>query len=153
MTTRRCPYCGEAVPSFSLNCPKCYRSIPREEEKPPEEDIRGKRQSIPDDKALSPIVFNRKIVLLLALVPAAFGVMGMAQMYERCYKRGATFLCVGLPLFIAMVLLIANMTSMGAGGTVLFVGLFIMCLVLFLATYAVQAFDALVRSIFPVSFR
>lgn len=150
--TRKCPYCGEPIPSFSLNCPKCYRNVPREEMKE-EEDIKGKRSSIPDDKAPSIVTFNKKIVLLLALVPAAFGIMGMAQMYERNYKRGLTFLCIGLPLFIALVLLISNVNAMGTGWTILSVGCILICLIFFIITYIIQVFDALVRSLFPATFR
>lgn len=139
------------MPSYSLNCPKCYRQIPREEEKV-EEDIRGNYR-INDDMAPSVQVYNRKVVMALALIPSIFGFMGFGQFYEREYKKGAMFLIVGLALFWSMVGLISSFNSFGAGGNFLALGLLIGAAILFVATYVAQAFDALVRSIFPKSFK
>jgi hypothetical protein len=141
MTDRRCPNCGEMVPSNSLTCPKCYHSIPREEKKEPNERVA-------DSRAPTPKVINKTAVLLLALIPAAFGFMGFGQFYEGEYKKGALFLCVGLPLFVAMVLLIRSYGSFGAGWTFLALGMTVLCGLLFAATYIVQAADALIRSLF-----
>ena len=147
--SRRCPYCGEEVPSFSINCPKCYRDIPREEKK---QRTETKRSSIPDDRAPSVRVINMRIVLLLALIPAALGIMGMAQMYEGYYRKGAFFLTVGLIIFIPLVLLITNIGYFGAGAVFGVIGI-IFLLIMFIGAYAFQAFDAIVRSIIPVSFK
>lgn len=145
--SRKCPYCGEEVPSFSLNCPKCFRSIPREKE-------RGRKDSeeyrINEDRTLSLYRFDRKTVLILALIPAAFGLMGLGQIYEREYKKGTAFLVTGLVLFVSLVSLASNFGSYGHG-TFLAVGGTIFVLLLYIAVYSVQAFDALVRSIIPIS--
>ncbi|MBP5394575.1 MAG: hypothetical protein J6Y18_01535 [Candidatus Methanomethylophilaceae archaeon] len=62
MSDRRCPYCGERVPSFTDNCPNCYRSIPREEK---QETYR----IIDDDRAPSVRRVNRRMVAFLAFIP------------------------------------------------------------------------------------
>ena len=147
--SRRCPYCGEAVPSYSLNCPKCYKSIPRDEPKD-KEDI--KKGPIPNDRAPSVQVFDRRIVMLLALIPAAIGLMGLGQMYEREYVKGVRFLVVGMFLFASIVALITYYDSFGSG-KFLAVALTIFLFILFIGTYVVQAFDAIVRSLIPVSVR
>ena len=147
--SRKCPYCGEFVPSNSLNCPKCYKSIPREEYTV-KEDI--KTGTIPNDRAPSVHVFNRKTVMFLALIPAAIGLMGLGQIYEREYNKGVKFLIAGIILFVSIVLLITNFDSFG-GGKFLAVALAIFLFILFIGTYVVQAFDAIVRSLIPVSVR
>ena len=147
--SRKCPYCGEPVPSFSLNCPKCYRSIPREE---PKEREQPRGQRIPDDRAPSVQVYNRRLVKLLALVPAALGLMGMGQIYMKEYNKGLKFLAVGLTTFICLVLLISNYDSFGSW-KFLAVILTIFMLMLFIVTYVIQAFDAIVRSLIPVSLK
>lgn len=147
--SRKCPYCGEYVPSNSLNCPKCYKSIPREEFKV-EEDIRT--GSVPNDKAPSVQVFNRRIVMILALIPAAIGLMGLGQIYMKEYGKGVRFLIVGILIFVSIVALITNFDSFG-NGKFLAVALTIFLFILFIGTYVVQAFDAIVRSLIPVSLR
>ena len=82
--SRKCPYCGEPVPSFSINCPKCYKTIPREEPKAKEQP---KSERIPNDRAPSVQVFNSKLVMFLALIPAAVGLMGMGQIYMKEYGK------------------------------------------------------------------
>ena len=146
--TRKCPYCGEAVPSYSLNCPKCYRDIPREEYKV-QEDI---KKGVPNDRAPSIRRINMKVVILLALIPAAMGLMGMGQMYEREYSKGFFFLIPGLLMFIALVFLFTNFNSFGAGAFLAVAGI-IFLLILYIGLYAVQAFDAIVRSIIPFSIK
>ena len=146
---RKCPYCGESVPSFSINCPKCYRSIPREEYRINDDPIDS---GIPNDRAPSLQVYNRKTVMLLALIPAALGFMGLGQMYMKEYNKGVKFLAVGLATFISLVLLITNYDSFGSG-KFFAVALTIFLFILFIGTYVVQAFDAIVRSLIPVSLR
>ena len=145
---KKCPFCGEPVPSNSLNCPKCYRDIPREEYRI-EEDI---RKGVPNDRAPSIRKINMKVVIILALIPAAIGLMGMGQLYEREYGKALFFFIPGLLMFIALVALFTNFGSFGAGAFLAVAGI-IFLLILYIGLYAVQAFDAIVRSIIPISIR
>ena len=147
--SRKCPYCGEPVPSFSINCPKCYKTIPREEPRAKEQP---KNERIPNDRAPSVQVYNRRVVKLLALIPAAVGLMGMGQIYMKEYGKGLEFLAVGLTTFIFLVLLITNFDSFGSF-KFLAVILTIFLLMVFIVTYVIQAFDAIVRSLIPLSLK
>ena len=129
--TRRCPHCGEAVPSNSLNCPKCFKSIPREEFKI-KDDIRA--GSIPHDRSPSVHRVNIKIVILLALIPAAIGFMGLAQIYEKETSKGVKFLIIGFIIFALMVFLISRYGSMG-GWTFLAVAATIFLLIMYIGLY------------------
>lgn len=140
MSDRKCPFCGERVPTFSLNCPRCYRAIPMEK--------RGKEERndgytiIDDDRAPSLHRVDRRMVLILALIPAVFGLFGLGQIYQKDYRKGFTFMLVGVSM---MALMVSLYTYVGGGlAFVLIVGL----LILFIGGYIVQAFDAFVRSLF-----
>ena len=139
----RCPYCGERVPSYSLNCPKCYRPIPRDEKNEKSKAWEG----VPDDRAPAVKTYNKYIVLFLALIPSLFGIMGLAQMYQGNLRKGLKFLGVGLVLFILVVL---SMYAIFNGGWVgLFsVGFLFIAGGAFVVTYIVQAFDAYARTVF-----
>lgn len=147
MSDRKCPYCGEKVPSFSLNCPKCYRSIPREEET---EQMKDSDYRIPDDRAPSVKVYDRRIIFLLALIPAAFGLTGMAQLYMGNKRKALDFFLMGFPIYVLLIVLIAAFGAF-SGGNALATVLAVACIILFLVTYVIQAIDALVRSLFVFS--
>ncbi len=134
MADRRCPNCGELVPAFSLTCPKCYRSIPREE---PE----GRYRIIDDDRAPSPRMTNHRLVFILSIIPAVFGLFGLGQLYQRDWAKGLTFLAAGVLLMTVMVLMFG---AGGAMGIVLGIG----TLILFIGVFLLQAFDSIVRSLF-----
>ena len=136
MADRRCPHCGERVPSFSINCPNCYRSIPSED--PPKEEYR----IIDDDRAPSVRRVNRKLVAFLAFVPGVFGLFGLGQLYQKDWHKGFLFLLTGVLMMTTIVLI--NLEWSGAGAIILTIGLFI----LFIGGYLIQAFDAVVRSLF-----
>ncbi len=88
--TRYCPKCGEAVPSNSITCPKCYAKMPAEEPK------KERKESSPrTDRQKS-----RRIRLTLTVVPAFFGILGLGQIY-RNYRsmRGYIFLLLGILFF------------------------------------------------------
>ena len=136
MTDRRCPYCGERVPSFSVNCPNCYRNIPSEEG--PKEEYR----IIDDDRAPSVYRVNRKVVIFLAFIPAVFGLFGLGQLYQKDWNKGIMFLFTGVLMMASMVMLLTMVG--GPVAIVLFIGL----LILFIGGYLIQAFDAVVRSLF-----
>lgn len=135
MSDRRCPHCGERIPSFSINCPSCYRSIPREE---PRETYR----IIDDDRAPSLHRVNRKAVMLLALIPGVFGLFGLGHFYQRDCRKGAFFLMMGV--FMMSVIVLLNTTVKGPLAIVMTIGL----MILFIGAYLFQAFDAIVRSLF-----
>jgi len=142
MSDRRCPYCNERVPSYSLTCPKCYRDIPREEKNT--ETVKETATS----NSVSKFVANRTVILLLAFIPSAFGLMGLGQIYERQYKKGLTFLVIGLLLFLTLVALVNSFGHLHGGWTFLTIGATILIGLMFVGTYLLQAFDALVRSLF-----
>ena len=136
MGDRKCPYCGERVPSFSVNCPNCYRSLPGEERQ--QETYR----IIDDDRAPSVYRVDRRVVAFLAFIPAVFGLFGLGQMYQRDWRKGFMFLMMGVLMMTVIVLI--NTEFSGAGVIILTIGLFI----LFIGGYLIQAFDAVVRSLF-----
>ena len=140
MSDRRCPFCGERVPTFSLNCPRCYRAIPMENRA--KEERNDGYTIIDDDRAPSLHRVDRRMVLILALIPAVFGLFGLGQIYQKDYRKGFTFMLVGVSM---MALMVSLYTYVGGGlAFVLIVGL----LILFIGGYIVQAFDAFVRSLF-----
>ncbi len=135
MADRRCPYCGERVPTFSVNCPNCYRSLPREE---PKEEYR----IIDDDRAPSLHRVNRKAVAFLALVPGVFGLFGLGHLYQKDWHKGILFLLTGVLMMFTMVMMLSAVG--GPIGIFFFIGL----LILFIGAYLLQAFDAVIRSLF-----
>ncbi len=139
----RCPYCGELVPSYSLNCPKCYRAIPRDEKRQDQKAWEG----VPDSRAPSVKTYNKCVVLFLALIPSLFGFMGLAQMYQGRFQRGIKFLVAGLILFTIIVLC---SYAIFHGGFLAFlsIGFLFIGGVAFVICYVVQAFDAYARTIF-----
>ena len=136
MADRRCPYCGERVPSFSVNCPNCYRSLPQEESK------REEYRIIDDDRAPSLHTVNRKAVIFLALIPGVFGLFGLGHLYQKDWHKGILFLLTGVLMMFTMVMMLSVVG--GPVGIFFFIGL----LILFIGAYLLQAFDAIVRSLF-----
>ncbi len=87
--TRYCPKCGEAVPSNCLTCPKCYAKLPPEPVKKQQNESRKE----PKQK-------SRDTRLLLTIIPAIFGILGLGQIYRNYKsKRGYIFLLLGLLFF------------------------------------------------------
>ena len=123
------------MPSFTDNCPNCYRSIPREEK---QETYR----IIDDDRAPSVRRVDRRVVVFLAFIPAVFGLFGLGQLYQKDWRKGFMFLMMGVLMMTVIVLI--NLEWSGAGAIILTIGLFI----LFIGGYLLQAFDAVVRSLF-----
>lgn len=143
--TKKCPYCGEHLPDNSLNCPRCFRSIPRD-------DMKQKAwEGVPDDRAPAVKTYNKYIVLILALIPSLFGIMGMAQIYQGYVKKGLKFLAVGLPLFLIVILCFYALLN---GGLVAFLGVGALLIfgAAFVITYIVQALDAYARTIVGLRF-
>lgn len=94
MADRRCPYCGELVPSTSITCPKCYKKIPAEPEPVRRESDRPKNESGRR--------YNRTVAILLSLIPGLFGLLGLGLIYRNPrQKRGYVALVLGLLFFVA----------------------------------------------------
>ena len=94
MADRRCPYCGELVPSTSITCSKCYKKIPAEPEPVRRESDRPKNESGRR--------YNRTVAILLSLIPGLFGLLGLGLIYRNPrQKRGYVALVLGLLFFVA----------------------------------------------------
>lgn len=147
MTTRRCPFCGEAVPSYSTSCPACFRNIPEgDSESEGNRDIRGRTDATGEtiQRKAGEIFTDRNMILFLTLIPAAFGIMGLGQIYQKNYRKGLIFLAIGLPLFLALVGLVFSMGGRDGGWIFLALGFTVLFGIGFVITYLVQAFDSLV---------
>lgn len=100
MADRRCPYCGELVPSNSITCPKCFKKIPSEPE-PVREERQERKPKNENGRR-----YSRKVALLLSLIPGLFGFLGLGLIYRNPrQKRGYVALVLGLLFFWAAVLL------------------------------------------------
>lgn len=139
--SKKCPYCGEEVPTFSVTCPKCYREIPREETK------RSSGYSVPNDRVPATKTYNKTLILILAIVPALIGIMGMGQIYQGRVEKGIKFLVVGLLSFGIMAFCMFQMVTV-QGWAFLLLGLFIIALLVYFITFIVQALDAYARALF-----
>lgn len=104
MADRRCPNCGELVPSNSITCPKCYRRLPEESDRSKERRWRREGTATsaevgrdrPEGGGSGGKRPSRKVALALNAIPGIFGILGLGQMYMREWKRGAAFLVAGL---------------------------------------------------------
>ena len=82
MADRRCPFCGELVPSNSITCPKCFRKIPVEPE-----PVRKERRENPKNEQGRR--YSKKLALALTLIPGLFGILGLGLIYRNPrQKRG-----------------------------------------------------------------
>lgn len=87
--TRKCPKCGEPVPSNCITCPKCYAKVPSEPA--PAEN---------QTKESEPKQINNTVLFLLTIVPGIFGLLGLGLLYKNGTSgKGLLFLGVGLLLF------------------------------------------------------
>lgn len=89
-----CPNCGEPVPSNSLTCPKCYAKMPPEtaEYKAEYSHDQGSREK------------SGLIRLILTIVPAFFGFLGLGVIYNDYKARiGYEILAVGLIVYVIAV--------------------------------------------------
>ncbi len=97
MAERRCPNCGELVPSNSITCPKCYKKIPSD----PDPDRSGSGDSGSTGSSRSR---SSTIMLLLSIIPAFIGLLGLGLIYRYpTRKRGYVALILGLLVFAGAV--------------------------------------------------
>ena len=127
--TRKCSNCGETVQSNSLTCPRCFKSVPRED-----------FVTESTNKTVVEKEKNFKLFSFLTFVPSIFGFMGLGQIYFKEYKRGIFFLGAGLLLAFTIAFLLMGDKSGIAGFLTLYViiGLFL----LFILLYVIQVIDA-----------
>lgn len=98
MAQRRCPYCGEMVPSNSITCPKCYKKLPNEEPGKATEFV-GKAED-----SAKKLRRNPKIAIGLDLVLGLVGLLGIGQVYMG-RPRFLFVTLIGLLVFVAAVCL------------------------------------------------
>lgn len=98
MAQRRCPYCGEMVPSNSITCPKCYKKLPDQEP--------GKATEFVDraEDSAKKLKRNPRIAIGLDLILGLIGLLGIGQVYMG-RPRFLFVTAIGLLVFIAAVCL------------------------------------------------
>ena len=131
---RKCPHCGEFVSGNSLNCPSCFKDIPRSIEKSEERDEPVYREGGK----------SRTFAIVLALLFGAFGFMGLGHIYIGDHKRGALFLVLSLPLMIILVLLLSNAGDLSLGGAILTVGALLLFGIIYAGLYVVHAISIMI---------
>ncbi len=152
MTDRFCPHCGEAVPSTSITCPKCYRKIPPEPEGPKEAKRRERRKETPVGERPKR-GYNRKVALVLAVVPGFLGILGLGQIYRNYRSTGGYFLLLfGLLLFTASMLLLTSHGHGAAIGILATLGAFPLML-LYALMFIGSVIDVLLNSLFRMDIR
>ncbi len=98
MVDRNCPNCGELVLSSSIICPKCFRKIPVEPELDRKERVRKRGGQDVGRK------YNSKIALILSIVPALVGLLGLGLIYRNPHqKRGYIAFVIGILFFVAAI--------------------------------------------------
>ena len=139
MSNRRCPYCRELVPEFSVNCPRCYRNISD-----------GANIGRPVDEGMAPSIktVDRRTIAMLALIPGAIGIMGLGHFYQKDYRKGCMFLCMGIVMMAAIVTLMTGISASASG--VFSVILTVFMVISYIGTYVVQAADAIIKSLFVI---
>ena len=130
---KRCPHCGEFVSGNSLNCPSCFKDIPRDIEKT--EERKGPAR---ESKK------NRTFAIILALLFGAFGFMGIGHFYIGEHKKGALFLIFSLPLMIILALLISNMGGLSMGGAILTLGALLIFGIMYVGLYIIHAISIMI---------
>ncbi len=85
------------------------------------------------------------MVAILAFVPGALGLMGLGQIYQKDYNKGLTFLVLGILLMASIVTLVSGIS--GALGIINII-LTVFTVIMFIGLYLIQAFDAIIRSLF-----
>jgi hypothetical protein len=138
--SRKCPYCGEAVPSYSLSCPKCYREIPREEVAEPE-----------PEPARQPGAKNRTLITILSLVPGLFGILGLGLIYQDFRNtKGWIFLGAGLLIFAGLMFSVRMIFAGGWFGSAVALIISLILGLIYLSAYIAQAIESVLGSIFTV---
>ncbi|MBQ8179213.1 MAG: hypothetical protein IJ026_02045 [Candidatus Methanomethylophilaceae archaeon] len=111
MADRYCPHCGELVPSTSVTCPKCYRRIPAEPVVDTGRTRDGSGGTGSRDTGARRQGYDRRLALLLDLIPGFFGFLGIGQIYrDHRSSKGYLMLLSGLAIFALTMMLLLNIT-------------------------------------------
>ncbi len=111
--TRRCPNCGAVVLPESLNCPHCYHDVPRTISDTGT-DYHNRTYSQYEEQ-LSKRHKSRTISLILAIIPAFFGLLGLAQIYQD-YRDPLGWKVLGGGLILYILLVGMMFLVIGTGG-------------------------------------
>ncbi len=90
----------------------------------------------------NPLTKDEGLVLILSLVPALFGIMGIGQIYMGRLLRGIMFMIVGFLPFILMILLMFGLSLMSRGDPGPLILLIIIGPLIYLVVLAIQTWDA-----------
>jgi len=143
MSQRKCPHCGEYVQKNSVTCPKCFREIPREQERSPEYVINDEKK---DKKRKAP-----KTAVLLSVLPPFIGLLGLGMIYiDRKNREGYWFLVAGLLLFLPMLALIYMMRSTGILSTFLLAIVFVIVALIYISAALAALFQTAFGSVFKI---
>lgn len=135
--SRYCPNCGAVVPENSLNCPQCYTDIPRGGYVNERDHMREHRTKEDFVSQIEKRHKKRSLALLLAIIPAFFGILGLGQIYlDRRYARGYMYLATGLLFFLSAVGLFVLGSGHGWATVILFIPIFISMFLYFLTAVA-----------------
>jgi energy-converting hydrogenase Eha subunit A len=140
MSGRKCPRCGERLDGNSLTCPKCYAEVSRETPVQRDEDRSGQ----PRNKVSAAVV-------LLAIIPAFFGILGLGQIYrDHRERKGYYFLIAGLVIFIPLAALFVIMLNSGLLSAIFLFLADVLLFILYLSAALAALLDALFGSVFRV---
>jgi len=146
--TRYCPNCRAVVPDNSLNCPQCFAEIPRDGWVSEGEQMKYNPSKDEYRENLGKRHKSELAVLILAIAPAFFGILGMGQIYrDRRDKVGWYFFIGGLFLVFAFATLLWMALAGGPIGTILLAIPAFIFLVLYVLAAIVSIVDAMTGSL------
>jgi len=144
MADRRCPYCGELVPTNSITCPKCFKRIPAEPAPQP-----NNGGSEPKEKGAK----SQRLALILAIVFGIFGFLGVGRIYLTPREsRGYILMLLGLLFFIPAILLATSLMP-SLFGTVLTTLLAIPLFIIYGLLFIASLIDVLLGSMIRIKLR
>jgi len=142
---RYCPYCGASIPDNALTCPNCYKQVSRN----PDAGRQNQYNTYTDDgsQRLGHSHKSRSLTMLLATVPAFFGILGLGQLYQD-YRNGKgwIFLILGLIFYTVLVLMILTVAGNGLVAALLLTIAIIIFALLYLSTAVAALVDAYLGS-------
>lgn len=141
---RRCPNCGELVPSLSVTCPRCYSQVPRDDTVPKEK--KEYRSGTGDEGAKGKSLM---IATLLAAIPGLFGLLGLGRIYlDYKNEKGWFFLVTGAILFTSLLLCVDWWDSVSSFTRVLLLLAMVILAIVYISTYLSQLADTYFGSVF-----